>query len=317
MKGKKKNKSTIKAKLHKRNAHQDRYDLDLLSNTVPELKKHIKKSIRDEDTIDFASAEAVHLLNKALLLKHYDLSYWDIPEGYLCPPIPGRADYIHNISDLLGGKNFGKIPKAQVLDIGAGANFIYPIIGSHAYNWCFTGSEIDEIAIENINGIIAQNKRLQKDIEIRKQIDNSQILNGVIHEKDRYDLVMCNPPFYSSAREADEANLRKTKNLHGLEDEQKRNFGGQNNELWCPGGERRFLSQMVKESKAFAKQCFWFTSLVSKSSHLEGLMKSLDFHKAEEIRTINMSQGNKASRILAWTFLLKEEQKDWRSRYWS
>jgi 23S rRNA (adenine1618-N6)-methyltransferase len=30
-----------------------------------------------------------------------------------------------------------------------------------------------------------------------------------------------------------------------------------------------------------------------------------------EVRTINMSQGQKKSRIVAWTFLNKEQQKDW------
>ena len=42
------------------------------------------------------------------------------------------------------------------------------------------------------------------------------------------------------------------------------NFGGNANELWCEGGELRFLLNMITESRKFRKNCKWFTSLVSK-----------------------------------------------------
>ena len=41
------------------------------------------------------------MLNRAILMHHYGVKSWDIPAGYLCPPIPGRADYIHSVADLL------------------------------------------------------------------------------------------------------------------------------------------------------------------------------------------------------------------------
>jgi 23S rRNA (adenine1618-N6)-methyltransferase len=43
------------------------------------------------------------------------------------PSIPGRADYIHYIADLLAESNNGIIPRSwdQGLDIGIGANCIY------------------------------------------------------------------------------------------------------------------------------------------------------------------------------------------------
>lgn len=44
------------------------------------------------------------MLNKALLAAHYDIEYWDIPDTYLCPPIPGRADYVHRAAELLDGE---------------------------------------------------------------------------------------------------------------------------------------------------------------------------------------------------------------------
>jgi len=316
-KQKKGKKQAEKAKLHKRNPHSGKYNLELLCTQIPALRNFITKNFKGEDSINFADAQAVLLLNKALLISQYELDDWFIPEGYLCPPIPGRADYIHHTSDLLGGSNFGQIPKARVLDIGVGANCIYPIIGSKAYDWSFVGSDIDQIALHNAQEIIASNKRLKGKIELRLQSNSSQILNGVIGKNEKFDLVMSNPPFHNSAEEASKSNQLKVSNLTKQQAEEKRlNFGGQSNELWCPGGEKRFISSLVNESKQLANQVFWFTSLVSKSAHLKSLENSLDFHKVEEVRVINMGQGNKSSRILAWTFLDKQAQKAWREELW-
>lgn len=306
------------SKLHKRNLHQGRYDLAALTAEVPELKKYLTKNPKGEDTINFSNPEAVLGLNKALLVHYYDLKDWFIPKGYLCPPIPGRTDYIHYLADLLAQSYFGRMPKAKVLDIGTGANLIYPITGTHLYNWDFVGSDIDATALENARAIIAKNQRLEDKIELRTQVNKTNILEGILDTGDQFDLVMCNPPFYQSAEEALGESSRKFKNINkGKEQSLIQNFSGQSNELWYVGGEKRFLSTMVNESKEFGDQCFWFSSLVAKSSHLKGLQNSLDYHKAEEVKVIPMSQGNKASRILAWTFLTKEQQKEWRKKNWS
>lgn len=39
--------------------------------------------------------------------------------------------------------------------------------------------------------------------------------------------------------------------------------------------------------------------------------KSLKDIKAVEVKTIEMAHGQKISRIVAWTFLSKDEQKTW------
>jgi 23S rRNA (adenine1618-N6)-methyltransferase len=43
----------------------------------------------------------------------------------------------------------------------------------------------------------------------------------------------------------------------------------------------------------------------------------LDKAQASEVKTIPMGQGNKTSRIVAWTFLTKEEQKEWKDERWN
>lgn len=282
----------IKDKLHPRNPHRDLYDFKKLIVICPELAKFVAPNLYKNESIDFSNPMAVKTLNKALLKSFYDI-IWDIPENFLCPPIPGRADYIHYAADLL---NKGKT--VTVLDIGVGANCIYPLIGHREYGWRFVGTEIDPKAIANANKIIKQNG-LTEIIEIRLQKSPQNIFKGVV--KESFDLSLCNPPFHSSLREAEAGTRRKWKNLNVKTT--SLNFGGQSHELWCPGGEAAFITRMIEESTAV--DCKWFTTLVSKASTLPILYKALDRVNPAEVRTIEMGQGQKTSRILAWTFIKK------------
>ncbi len=246
------------------------------------------------ETLDFADAEAVKSLNRALLKSSYGIEFWDIPEKFLCPPIPGRADYIHTVSDLVGGKADSKI---RVLDIGTGANVIYPLLGHAEYKWNFVGSDVDAEAVKNAELIISKNK-LESFIEIRKS--SGKIFEGIIAPADQFDLTICNPPFHASAEEANAGTERKWKNLgkkgKGL------NFGGKSNELWTQGGEKVFLTNMIKESALFKNQVKWFTTLVSKDENLKALENWLQNVAAKDVRILRMEQGQKKSRVLAWTY---------------
>lgn len=310
--------SASKQQLHPRNKHLRLYDFDKLRETSPELTAFVKPNKYGNDSIIFFDAEAVKALNKALLKQYYGIDYWDIPEEYLCPPIPGRADYIHYLADLLYPEKSSNNTKAyynehvKCLDIGVGANCIYPIIGSNEYGWSFIGSDVDQAAIANAQLIVNKNERLQSKITLRLQTDTKQILKGILQEKERVELVICNPPFHASAKEAQAANQRKLTNLKGTpKAKPSLNFGGQSNELWYPGGEKAFLNTLIQESKAFATSCFWFSSLVSKEAHLKFLYDVIKKVGAKEVKTIPMAQGNKTSRIIAWTFLTVKQRKAW------
>lgn len=310
-----------KTRLHPRNQHRERYDFKLLIQGCPELAPFVQLNIHGDESIDFANPEAVKMLNSALLKQYYALQYWDIPPGYLCPPIPGRADYIHYMAELLGRYNYGKVPtgsRVTCLDVGVGANCIYPIIGSHEYGWDFIGSDIDPIAIESANKIVDANPRLQGAIQCRLQANPADIFYGVLQKDEIIDLVVCNPPFHASLEDSQAENLRKLSNLAQSEvSTPAQNFGGQAGELWCDGGEEKFVRSMVRQSRQHLKNCFWFSALVAKKSHLQGIYDELRKAKAEDVKTIPMGQGNKSSRVVAWTFLTKEEQKAWRNGRWN
>ncbi len=286
-----------KGSLHLRNRHQGRYDFKLLTLAVPELKKFlIKNKFNGEDTIDFGNPEAVKFLNKAILKSVYNITYWDIPKNYLCPPIPGRADYIHYAADLL--ESPGKNPKIKVLDIGTGANCVYPLIGNAEYGWSFVGSDIDPVSLESAGKIVNENG-LQDQIELRLQTSKKNIFKGIIKADDKFDLTICNPPFHSSKEEAMDSANRKTKNLGT---KKTLNFGGQSNELWVEGGEGAFIKTMVEESREFAGNCKWFSSLVSSKENLSGIYGELKRNGAKNVKTFEMQQGQKISRFVAWSF---------------
>ena len=298
-----------KEMLHPRNKHRDRYDFPLLIRSNKELSNYVAANQYGDLSVDFKDPEAVKILNKSLLHHFYGIELWDIPKGYLCPPIPGRADYIHYLADLLAEHAEAGVARGKhikILDIGVGANCIYPLIGHKEYGWTFVGSEIDAVALKNAKGIVEANM-LSKAISIRKQSSVTNIFAGIIKPGEKFDATICNPPFHASPQAAMEGSGRKWKNLnHQRRDKDILNFGGQNTELWCEGGEERFVRQMIKESVQFAGACKWFTSLISKKETLPGCYHELKNHGAVAVKTIHMSQGQKKSRILAWTFLNSE-----------
>lgn len=309
-----------KNRLHLRNKHRERYDFAKLTDCTPELKAFVRKNDYGDNSIDFADAEAVKTLNQALLKLHYGIGYWQIPAGYLCPPIPGRADYIHNIADLLRRSFFGNIPQgSQVkgLDVGIGANCVYPIIGAVDYGWKFIGADIDPVALNSAQAIIDRNDVLSASVECRLQPNKGDFFYGVLLKDEKVDFTICNPPFYGSATEAKQANMRKVNNLNETTNSPaNKNFGGQPTELVYEGGEERFVRNMVRQSIKFSDNVLWFSTLVSKQSNLRGIYRALEELEAVEVTTIPMGQGNKSSRMVAWTFQTKAEQNAWVTSRW-
>lgn len=289
--------SEVRPTMHPRNRFRSGYDFAQLMACSPPLTDFVKPNAHGADSIDYADPLAVKALNAALLKQAYGLQHWDIPPGFLCPPIPGRSDYIHHLADLISSR---RGPAVRVLDIGTGANVIYPLIGVSEYGWSFVGAEMDAEALRWAEKLVQSNASVAGHIACRLQESPMQCFRGIIRKGERFDLTMCNPPFHASAADAEAGTQRKLRNL-GVK-KQGLNFGGRAGELWCDGGELGFILRMIEESTAYAWNCGWFTTLVSKSEHLSRLEKALRKVKAAEVRIIDMAQGQKRSRILAWRF---------------
>jgi len=332
-------KSTTKAgsTMHVRNVHKDGYPMAALCQAYPVLSGYVVNAKSGKKSIDFANQDAVKTLNAALLIHYYGLKTWDIPNGYLCPPVPGRADYIHGIADVLASSNKGVIPKGngvKGLDVGIGANAIYPIIGSQSYGWQFVGSDIDAVSVKSAKSIANKNPKLTPLLSVRKQPKKSKIFEGIIQPNEHFTFTMCNPPFHKSAEAAALGSERKAIGLKGNKHKRsgkkpradinahanastnaktfakakpdisniKLNFAGTGNELWCEGGELAFIQRMITESVAYKKQVDWFTCLVSKSEHLKPIETSINYYGATKFLKVDMGQGQKQSRFVAWTF---------------
>ena len=314
-----------RALLHPRNSFRGSYDLDALVRAYPPLGPHVilppceKSSGSGEPmrpTIDFSDSVAVRCLNCALLVRDYGLSpVWaDImPSDTLVPPIPGRADYVHHLADILRectavtsvremdeGKYWSGLPTGpgvRVLDLGTGASCVYPLIGASIYGWSFIASEVHLPSFKSAHKIVDANS-LSRLIDVRRQDDPNKLFEGIWRKGELIDFVMCNPPFYGSAEAFQKENARKVRNLasnvrsrNGLGGRRRsgvgrdkrvtgggggsNNFGGSASELWCPGGEVAFVTRMIEESAAYADRCLWFSSLVSRRDNLPKILEKI------------------------------------------
>lgn len=278
--------------LHPNNIHNEGYDFSLLEEKYPEIKRFLIEK-HQNTTIDFSDPIAVKIFNTALLAVYYNIVWWRFSDGHLCPPIPGRVDYIHHLNDLISERD-----KVTVLDIGTGATCIYPLLGNAVYDWHFVATDIDPDALSNAQKIVRHNK-LEDKIEFRYQKDETSILKNIIQPQDAFSVTMCNPPFYKSEEEARGANRRKSRNLNN---NPVRNFSGNSNELWYKGGEKAFLHTYLYESSLLPKASMWFTSLVSKKENVTNLQTSAKKLGVKEFKIIPLQQGNKVTRIVCWKF---------------
>lgn len=296
----------VDKKLHPRNKHKEGYDFSTLLKKNEEMRPFVFVNDYGNQTIDFSNPEAVLNLNKSLLKKYYNITFWEIGKNNLCPPIPGRMDYIHYLADLLASDNDEEIPtgkNVKILDIGTGASAIYPILGAQEYAWDFVGTDIDSAALHFAQQNIVKNPWLKKQIEFRLQPDKTKMFDGVLEKSDHFTAVICNPPFYKSREDNWTSTTKKFNNLNKSKDTlPQQNFGGHPNELWYEGGERAFIRNMIYESIKYKDQLGWCTSLVADKANLKPLISVLEYNKAKKVTIIPMAQGNKISRILAWKF---------------
>lgn len=282
--------------MHSKNPFNIDYNFDSLVAQHEPLSLFVYTNQYGNQTINFANNEAVKSLNTALLKDQFGITYWDIPENNLCPPIPGRFDYLLHVADLLSKTD------VHLLDIGTGANLIYPILAASHFKWKCTASEVNTESLSNAQEIITRNPTL-KNIELRLQQFKSHILEHIILPTDVFDVVVCNPPFFKNRSDAEQSNRRKFQNLD-LNEKNTNNFGGLSNELWYKGGEEAFIKKMAEESIQFKDQVHWFTSIVSRKENLKNIKRAINKTNPTDVRIVEMQHGNKQSRFIAWTFKL-------------
>lgn len=311
-------------------------------------------------TVNWSNPESVRALNTALLVADYGINsnYADIlPKGALFPPVPGRADYIHHIADLLqssntnGGKDNVPTGRQVVgIDVGTGASCIYPLLAASIYGWRMIATEINSMSIRSARDIVAANE-LDELIDVRAQEKSDFIFDGVLQPEEVVDFTMCNPPFYPSKEAFQAENARKQRGLSRSRQARRNvsplpvhlttfsksaagmsnNFGGNEHELWCNGGEVAFVKNMIRESELYRDRCLWFTSLVSRKNNLpkiecimnmkgtrrnrkKGGRRARSQVEVQAVQHLPMGTGHKSATILMWSFLDEGQRREWGAR---
>ena len=275
--------------MHPNSIFQDGYDFLALAEEESALKPLLFKNDFDKWTIDFSIKKNVRLFNQALMKKHFGIENWHIPDENLCPTLPGRADYLYYLKDIIGDG------KRRILDIGTGASIVYPIVGNRLFSWSFVGSEISTKSISNAKNILEGNNISQQEIEIRQQTVKRNFFKNIVLENDHFDACICNPPFFESEEQARSWNWKKWKS-------EKSKSVGTLSELVVKGGEKKFISDMIKESMHYKKQFRLFTTLVSKQSSIPFIEKACKSAQVTSLEFVEMKTGRKVSRIAVWRF---------------
>ena len=298
-------------RMHPRNVYKEKNpDFGALAQRQPFLKKYLKKRGKGRFGIDFTSWDATKALNRALLMDHYGLVAWDIPEGQLCPPVANRANYIHWLEDLLrlsrpSGLSETTGAHVRGLDIGVGANCVYPLLGASINGWSFVGSDVTDVALRCATENAAANPAVSSLIEIRDARkrrsgggggddgddgngDGGGLLLQVVREGESFAFCMCNPPFFESMEEA--------------ELNPSTNFGGTPEEMCCEGGEEAFVKRIYDDSLVLRERVYWYTTMCGKKDTWKRLRRLLELRRVPAVRTTEFLQGNTTRWGVAWSF---------------
>ncbi|KAK9805663.1 hypothetical protein WJX72_010774 [[Myrmecia] bisecta] len=278
--------------MHPRNRYADAEpDFAALSQQYPSLQPYVAVHANGSGSIDFTDLQASRELTRVLLLHDFGID-WAIPPGQLIPPVTNRANYIHWLEDLLQLSSPAGQARVLGLDIGCGANLIYPLLGAAINGWCFVGVDVTDVAIDWAQRNVNANPHLARLIHIRKLPHTSGLNAGVllpaVQEGETFAFCMCNPPFFESMEEAGQNPSTA--------------FSGTADEMVCPGGELAFVSQMVHDSVQLGKRVHWYTSMVGKKATLKALRKLLHSCHVTALRTTEFFQGRTSRWALAWSF---------------
>ncbi|KAJ9614214.1 hypothetical protein H2200_002350 [Cladophialophora chaetospira] len=283
------------------NIYENDVDFTTLALRYPEFAKRLKPNRQ----LDFSDPESVRQLTKCLLHRDFDLTI-DLPDDRLCPPVPSRFNYILFIQRLLDSTSpdfhEGFDPKRQVigLDIGTGSSAIYPLLATRQRpQWRFLFTEIDEKNTEYAQKNISANKlqsrirQLDTDASGEKLIPTDQL-----ERFERVDILLTNPPFYSSPSELLGSAKQKARPPNS-------SCTGAEVEMITPGGEVAFVSKLITESSQAGnrRKIQWFSAMLGKLSSVGSIVEKLRKEQCTNCAVTEFVQGQKTRRwCVAWSW---------------
>ncbi|EFA81716.1 hypothetical protein PPL_05710 [Heterostelium album PN500] len=277
----------------------------LLAEKYPKFDKFILNKNEKIYNIDWKDPDAVRELTITLLDHDFGLKV-NLPFDYLCPMITSRLNYllwIKDCYDRLAEQCF-PLPKdssdgnvssrvsqsrssVRAIDVGTGASCIYPLLGTRLFGWRFLATDIDSRSIEFARSNVERNQ-LQREIQVI-QVEKELILNNVIDEYSRYEISICNPPFFED--------LKQTKLNH------KTTCTGADNELVTEGGELQFVKRMIKDSLILRSNIKLYSTLLGRKKNVESVLTMLRDNNINCYTTTELAQGNCSRWVVCWSFV--------------
>lgn len=339
--------------------------LPIASWLLSHLLTSASNPLAGEAYLDWACPAATVALTRTLLWQDFQIR-WELPAGCLCPTVPSRINYLLWLDDLLASRSstppstksagafshsrqetprpgvasssaaaarwpaFGATARSgrqRVIDIGTGANCIYPLLGSALLGWTFLGTERDEVSVVaarrnvELNGwsdrievraargakavgsaaddpIHAATDPAQPEAHEDVQIDRDEppILHGLLRPGEVFGACMCNPPFY-------DLHEQPRGRWHTASGATSTRCSATESEMFCTGGEVGFIRRLVRESLELRHVVGWYTSLVGRKASLAPLLRELRTHAVPRVETCELSQGTTSRWVLAWSFV--------------
>lgn len=281
------------ARMHPRNPYRGKDpNHEQLVDQFPELKQYLRPAKRkgDRPTLALTTNPAAAIAYNCALLKRDFGINWSIPVGRLCPPIASRVNYVLWVQDLIKlnrPKTQPSVDRVVGIDIGTGANAIYPLLGTALDStWHFVATDVDESALSLAKKNMEANPRLQRRIKLKRVSEDARVQAALPPGDGMIDFCMCNPPFFESALDV---RIRPDGSTAGTR-----------SELVCQGGEEGFVSGIVRDSVKLGRRVRWYTSMFGKKASVKSTLKLIREAGFTNIATTQFLQGRTTRWGIAW-----------------
>ena len=275
------------------------------------------QSLLKRATIDFTDPHACRELTRVLLLHDFNIK-WGVPDGALVPALTNRLNYLAWLQDLLVLDSPAHMKEASdpyiptVLDIGCGANLIYPLLGAATSGWRFVGADVSKRAVAWAERNRSANPEIADLIEVRLvkptssqreffrseahvtedmkgiEEDDNEELHNEVETRARWRSTIASSTaedqklgIISHAIRSDERFTFTMCNppfFEGIEEAGSNPataYGGSHLEMAYPGGELAFVRNMVEDSKRLWDRIHWFTTMLGKKATMKTIRKEL------------------------------------------
>ncbi|KAI1383709.1 uncharacterized protein F4822DRAFT_85916 [Hypoxylon trugodes] len=277
--------------------YTEELDFGLLGRHDPELNAVLDRGSH----LDFTNPKSVMQLTKTLLRLNFGLLI-DLPTDRLCPPVPNRHNYILWLKDLLDSSSPSYLDRGNPaqpvtgLDIGTGANLIYPLLGcAQRPSWSFIATDVDAKSLACARKNVELNG-LQTRIRVVDRVLEDCLIPLDELGLETIDFAMVNPPFYTSEMELADLAKQKSRPPNSA-------CTGAPIEMVCAGGEVGFVRRIIDESLVLRRRVQWYTSMLGKQSSLEMIVNILKQHGVDNYAVTAFIQGKKTRRwAVGWSF---------------